>query len=191
MKRTPILVALALAAAASGALAQFYRWVDEKGVTHYSASPPPGQKAQEIRILTPPPKASAEPARNPLAVVKPAVGSRPSVAVIDDRNRLLGSWGTAPAAPVQISVVFAPLNRSGGAELLVSQRWVRGDKMSFKSEVPYRISIGGGGRGLLETDGMTETDLPAKITYVLDGNALLLGASDGNSADMHRLNKLK
>lgn len=29
--------------------AAIYKWVDENGVTHYSESPPPSQKAQEIK----------------------------------------------------------------------------------------------------------------------------------------------
>jgi len=29
-------------------IAQVYKWVDEKGVTHYGERPPPGKKAQEV-----------------------------------------------------------------------------------------------------------------------------------------------
>ena len=33
--------------------AQFYRWTDDKGVTHYTQTPPPeGVEAQEVRIRT-------------------------------------------------------------------------------------------------------------------------------------------
>lgn len=44
---------------------KFYKWVDEKGVTHYSERPPRGQKSQQITTYTgrgtppPPPKTSA------------------------------------------------------------------------------------------------------------------------------------
>jgi hypothetical protein len=39
------------------AAAQVYKWVDEKGVTHYGERPPTGQKAQEVeqRLANPAP----------------------------------------------------------------------------------------------------------------------------------------
>ena len=39
------------------AMAQVYKWVDEKGVTHYGERPPPGKKAQEVeqRLANPGP----------------------------------------------------------------------------------------------------------------------------------------
>ena len=46
MRRIVFLVALALAA--TTAAAQIYKWVDEKGVTHYSESPPPDKKATKV-----------------------------------------------------------------------------------------------------------------------------------------------
>ena len=50
----PHFVALMLIAGA--AQGQIYRWVDEKGVTHYGEKPPQGAKAREIedRLATPP-----------------------------------------------------------------------------------------------------------------------------------------
>ena len=56
MMRT-ILVFMTLAAAA--AIAQpMYKWVDEKGVTHYSEHPPPDGKAQKVEVKPsgPPPR---------------------------------------------------------------------------------------------------------------------------------------
>lgn len=53
---------LLLCAAPSSA--QMYKWVDEKGVTHYSESPPPGRKAQQIQQApapNPSPSSSAAP----------------------------------------------------------------------------------------------------------------------------------
>ena len=43
-----LLLLLPIAAGLLGAT--LYKWVDEKGVTHYSETPPATQKAQEIRI---------------------------------------------------------------------------------------------------------------------------------------------
>ena len=39
---------LILAAAAAPALGQVYKWVDERGVTHYGERPPQGGKASEV-----------------------------------------------------------------------------------------------------------------------------------------------
>lgn len=47
-----LVVLLPIAAAALGTT--LYKWVDDKGVTHYSETPPAKQKAQEIRIQPPP-----------------------------------------------------------------------------------------------------------------------------------------
>ncbi|MBK7953715.1 MAG: DUF4124 domain-containing protein [Candidatus Accumulibacter sp.] len=46
-KELLLLILLALAAASWGA--SFYKWVDEKGVTHFSELPPPGGRAQEVQ----------------------------------------------------------------------------------------------------------------------------------------------
>lgn len=40
-----------LTLAANGA--SIYKWVDEKGVIHYSESPPPGQKTKELQVRPP------------------------------------------------------------------------------------------------------------------------------------------
>lgn len=39
--------------------APIYKWVDEQGVTHYSAAPPPNQKAVTV-ISTPPPALASD-----------------------------------------------------------------------------------------------------------------------------------
>lgn len=43
-----------------------YKWVDEKGVTHYSETPPPHQKAKEVEVVPPPPKQVIEEAQQKL-----------------------------------------------------------------------------------------------------------------------------
>lgn len=60
--------AACLALAAAGAFAQaMYRWVDEKGVTHFSEHPPPGDaKATKIQPkVTPPSSGAAAPRGGP------------------------------------------------------------------------------------------------------------------------------
>ena len=58
--RLALLSCLVLWAAPS--LAQMYKWVDERGVTHYSEKPPPGRKAQQIQSAPAEPAAPAAPA---------------------------------------------------------------------------------------------------------------------------------
>lgn len=53
------LVALPFAAAAQ----QMYKWVDEKGVTHYTDSPPTSGDARKIDIRATPPSAPVAPAQ--------------------------------------------------------------------------------------------------------------------------------
>ena len=54
-KKLLVLLLLFLAITAVGAT--IYKWVDEKGVTYYSATPPPNQKAQKVQTAPPPPAA--------------------------------------------------------------------------------------------------------------------------------------
>src|SRR4029078_3090911 len=56
-----IRVALSLwvALCAAPAAAQMYKWVDEKGVTHYSEKPPPWRKAQQMQSAPAAPSAAA------------------------------------------------------------------------------------------------------------------------------------
>jgi len=64
---------LILAAAAAPAFAQVFKWVDERGITHYGERPPQGAKATEVQDKL----ASPPPGRAP---VTPAQKSEPRVA---------------------------------------------------------------------------------------------------------------
>ncbi|MEH3022214.1 MAG: DUF4124 domain-containing protein [Pseudomonas oryzihabitans] len=48
------LPALFLAGGLCAQAAQVYKWTDDKGVTHFSAQPPEGQKANEVDVKTAP-----------------------------------------------------------------------------------------------------------------------------------------
>jgi hypothetical protein len=57
---------LILALAAAQASAQVFKWVDERGITHYGERPPQGAKATEVqdKLASPPPgRAAASPAQ--------------------------------------------------------------------------------------------------------------------------------
>src|SRR6267154_5920581 len=54
-------------AVAAPAFAQVYKWVDERGVTHYGERPPQGSKASEVpdRLASPAPSGTGAEANNP------------------------------------------------------------------------------------------------------------------------------
>src|SRR5258707_3194670 len=54
-------------ATAAPAFAQVYKWVDERGVTHYGERPPQGSKASEVpnRLASPAPGGAGPEANNP------------------------------------------------------------------------------------------------------------------------------
>ena len=57
------LIALAVMFAAASPAHAIYKWVDEKGVTHFSEDPPPdGRKSQKIEPKVTPPSSDARPA---------------------------------------------------------------------------------------------------------------------------------
>src|SRR4029079_1531123 len=58
----PVVLSLWVALFAPPAAALMYKWVDEKGVTHYSEKPPPGRKAQQMQSAPAPSAPAASPA---------------------------------------------------------------------------------------------------------------------------------
>ncbi len=64
IRRAVAAACLALAAATAGAQAM-YKWVDEKGTTHFSEHPPPDGKAAKVEPkVTPPSSPAAGPAKS-------------------------------------------------------------------------------------------------------------------------------
>jgi hypothetical protein len=60
--RTALVVAVLCAAAPSQA-DPMYKWVDEKGITHFSSDPPPDGKGQKIDVKPMPPSSTRAPQR--------------------------------------------------------------------------------------------------------------------------------
>lgn len=56
MRRMIITSSLLLAMSATAMASQVYKWVDAKGVTHFSAQPPQGQEATSVNTATPQPR---------------------------------------------------------------------------------------------------------------------------------------
>ena len=65
MRRMMILGSLLLTLSATSMASQVYKWVDEKGITHFGANPPQGQTATSVNTTVAQPKI-------PAAVAKPA-----------------------------------------------------------------------------------------------------------------------
>lgn len=83
MRRMIITSSLLLAMSATAMASQVYKWVDEKGVTHFSAQPPQGQQATSVNTATPQPK----PAPTEASKVAPTFESiaDPEQAAIDEK----------------------------------------------------------------------------------------------------------
>lgn len=65
MRRWLLLPWLLLPLLAPGAQAQgMYKWIDDKGVVHYTDTPPAGKRAEKIRIAPQPPMDASAPARS-------------------------------------------------------------------------------------------------------------------------------
>ena len=64
MRRMMILGSLLLTLSATSMASQVYKWVDDKGITHFGANPPQGQAATSVNTTVAQPKI-------PAAVAKP------------------------------------------------------------------------------------------------------------------------
>jgi len=64
MRHALCIAALLLVVSTFASAQQIYRWVDEKGTTHFGAQPPQGVEAQRISAKAPNPGSVAAPAAN-------------------------------------------------------------------------------------------------------------------------------
>lgn len=60
MRRMIILGSLLLTLSTTAMASQVYKWVDDKGVTHFGANPPQGQTATSVNTVIAQPKAAAK-----------------------------------------------------------------------------------------------------------------------------------
>ncbi|AYC31694.1 DUF4124 domain-containing protein [Pseudomonas cavernae] len=56
MRRMILTGSLLLALSATAMASQVYKWVDDKGTTHFGSQPPQGQAATPVNTVAPPPK---------------------------------------------------------------------------------------------------------------------------------------
>ena len=74
--RAAIVWAIAVLACAASAEAAIYKWVDEKGVTHYSETPPEGQAARQLSVGS----SSGAPSTEPAPAAPTAAAPAPAAA---------------------------------------------------------------------------------------------------------------
>jgi hypothetical protein len=189
-----MIVTLCLGALAGEAGAQLYKWVDEKGRTQYSDKPQPGQKPKEMKVQSAPPG----PVQAPPGAGKPdqpgeaTDGKGPrtgaGAAAPNDAKRLHGAWATEPGTRVNVS--FA-VNYQEGSEVLVGQQWSTGGRSQVDTPSKYAVT-GSGGNGTMDAQNALNPqapDVPASISYRLEGDALILGVSSGLFAGEHALKR--
>ncbi|MDQ8038379.1 MAG: DUF4124 domain-containing protein [Pedobacter sp.] len=89
MKMTSTLAALLATFLLTGTVeaAQFYKWTDEQGVTHYTESPPPASagKASEVKVRTKLPSGAREAAENSKKAATPEAGKGKAADKKDDK----------------------------------------------------------------------------------------------------------
>jgi hypothetical protein len=69
MRRMMILGSLLLTLSTTAMASQVYKWVDDKGVTHFGANPPQGQAATSVNTVIAQPKTAAKAATPTLPAV--------------------------------------------------------------------------------------------------------------------------
>ncbi|MCJ8169937.1 DUF4124 domain-containing protein [Atopomonas sediminilitoris] len=79
---TALFTGLITGLSASVFAAPVYKWVDEKGVTHFTAEPPAGQNSQEVNIKVAPGKPSTT---NSAEAIKEAQSNDDKQKAIDDK----------------------------------------------------------------------------------------------------------
>ena len=183
MRRLAI-VALGVAAA-WGAQAQTYKWIDEHGRVQYTQTPPPpGRQAQPIK----PPATQAPPPSSPAgksadAGQKPAgKGKGKDDVVSADALRMLGEWRTHPGARVQVRFQL----QQDGATLRTGQTWTVGDDTHVSSGMKVVVA-GAKNAGSLMQD--TSDKLPSTLGYELRGDGLILTVASGPYAGTHLLTR--
>jgi hypothetical protein len=208
MKASIVLAGALAAALPALAPAQMYKWVDEKGVTHYSESPPPSGKSQPVPI-----KPRADPAPVPVPI-KPSAATAPSNAVKAappkagasrppqptkeppaetpgqaELRRLSGEWKTAPGQAVTFSLTITTWGDS------VFLDFVRKDwkVANINGRVSYDFT-GANGQGRFSVSSQPSDDwdvrmTPTRIDYRLRGDALEASVTSSIFAGSYTLRK--
>ncbi|MFK7955867.1 MAG: DUF4124 domain-containing protein [Lysobacterales bacterium] len=84
------LIAVSVFSGASLAAERVYKWTDENGVVHFSATPPPDQTTEQINIQSaPPPQAAAETSEDAPSGELFADAEQPDNSEIEERNRVV------------------------------------------------------------------------------------------------------
>jgi hypothetical protein len=189
IKRRELLLALLALCGASTARAQMYKWVDEKGVTHYTTSPPPaGQKSQELKVQTapisspPPPNASKNGMPSAPASSK---GQRAAAPAASEGELIEGNWRNSDRERVTVRLSIRP----SGDSVKIGQQWTVGMSSSVDTFSSYKIQ-GSGARGTLSAErDLGKSGVPPQMNYLLEADTLTISVASGTFTGTHRLKR--
>lgn len=190
-----LLAASAVALLSLPAAAQLYKWVDEKGVTHYSEKPPPDGRAKSLDIKTQgtgPNAGSAAPGTpNPGTRGAGAKGSTakaaqpPRTPLEEELAQLSGNWATPAGRSPSFSILFQSIVGE-----VMAQYALKGSTKAFVASGNYELS-GGGGKGALKADLSSsdrELGLAAeRIDYAIKGDEMEVTLKSGAMAGTYRV----
>jgi hypothetical protein len=179
-------IALAFAACLPAlAAAQMYKWVDEKGVTHYSETPPPSGKSETLSIK---PRSAPEP---PKEAVPAKPGAMQAASTPDpkdnDLNRLAGTWKTAAGQVPAFEMGIMPF----GGWVKFSFWWQRGGQTVVNNSSNFEYE-GGKGQGRFTptfppSDAHEIDMMPTRIDYRLKDGVLEATVTSSLFAGSYRL----
>jgi uncharacterized protein DUF4124 len=98
-----VATSFALLGAAFSAFAQLYRWIDERGVIHYTDAAPPAHRTARTmaaQVMLPAAASRMQPAGTRSAAASPLLPGSPSAVDRATAERLPRSLGRAASAPL-------------------------------------------------------------------------------------------
>ena len=174
----------ALALVALPAAAQMYKWVDEKGVTHYSEKPPADGRGKALDIKTQDPRPAA-PKPSPKAADAKAAPGKAATPREQELAMLAGDWSTPAGRSPPFSITFQPF---GGD--VMTQYALKGSGKSWVASGTYELT-GGGGKGSLKTDLSDSSRAlnytSERIDYSIKGAEMEVVLRSGEMAGSYRV----
>ena len=177
----------ALALIALPAAAQMYKWVDERGVTHYSEKPPADGrgKALDIKTQDPRPAAPKPAARAADAKASPGKAAKAGTPHEQEQAMLAGEWATPAGRSPPFSILF----QSFGKEVM-AQYALKGSRNSWVASGTYELT-GIGGKGSLKAD-LSDSDkalnfASERIDYTIKGAEMDVVLRSGEMAGSYRV----
>jgi len=180
---TVILLAGVLALAPVASEARLYKWVDDKGVTHYTETPPPDGKGKALDIKTQ--STGFGKAAPKTGEAKGAAAKSPQSPAESATARLAGTWATPAGRSPPFSILFQPFGNTVMAQY--SQKQGKGGVIGSER---YEITAHDG-RGSLVVE-LSDSDRALgisseRIDYVFKGEELDVTLSSGAMRGTYRV----